>query len=273
MDRSRSLPGSSPAKSARWSGIGRFGGENSKRLRRAELTIEMSRASDLVSTFSLAVFIMGNVVVNTSVTCRTTAPVLYRSAVAALVLSWFWNAQVILVVLSCIFFLPVLLIAIRFFGMGTAKHEVGPLTTQQIDKIPQRVYLGAIPEPVVAAPASTSTDVGGKSGDQSSLSQGTEVEVKAAGQGTLSTNAEVLSVPSTSSPPPQHKRQLWRLWRRPKRRSGFAGAQSGSGASTGGDFVPLPKGMEGVRLPESQDACSICLMGDFFKSWWSVSRS
>lgn len=212
--------------------------------------------SDLVSVYAFAVFLMGNIVVNASDTCHATAPILYRSAVAALVLSWFWSAQIILVALSVLFFLPFLLISMRFFGVGSAKHEVGPLTQQQIDKIPQRIYVGSIPETTPAEPVSSDPEgppAEPTSNDPASLNPPSP---KPNEEFTTSTST-VVAAHST------RKRQFWRLWRRPKRRSTSAFGGGEAGGEVGGDFVPLPKGMEGVRLPESQDACSICLMGEF----------
>lgn len=111
--------------------------------RRRELTglFLLHRVGDLVSIFSFIVFIFGNIWVATSHSCRASAPTLYKSALAALVLSWLWTSEVILIVLAVLLFLPFVLVGMRFFGVGTAKHEIGPLSQAEIDKIPQKIFV------------------------------------------------------------------------------------------------------------------------------------
>lgn len=100
----------------------------------------INRIGDLIAIFSFIIFILGNIWVATSNTCRASAPTLYNSALAALVLSWLWTSEVILIVLAVLLFLPFVLIGMRFFNVGTGKHEIGPLSQAEIDKIPQKIF-------------------------------------------------------------------------------------------------------------------------------------
>ncbi|GJN89605.1 hypothetical protein Rhopal_002592-T1 [Rhodotorula paludigena] len=97
--------------------------------------------NDCVSVYSLAVFVLGNIWTITSDTCAETSPTLYKSAVAALVFSWIWTAELLLWLVLVVFALPFLLIAMRFFGVGQAKHEIGGLSKTDIDSLPKRIFV------------------------------------------------------------------------------------------------------------------------------------
>ncbi|ORY91530.1 hypothetical protein BCR35DRAFT_298712 [Leucosporidium creatinivorum] len=219
--------------------------ELTRQIGSVELDRQIRRVGDLISIFSFIVFVLGNIWVATSHTCRATAPTLFNSALAALVLSWLWTSEVILIVLAVLLFLPFVLIGMRFFGVGTAKHEIGPLSQVEIDKIPQKIFVGSIPEPTATPPCSSSD------GDSNKDSNAPTSTVTPAPP----------SPPSSTSPSQPPTRQFWRLWRLPsKKPSASSQGGLGAGGEGAGEFVALPKGMEAVLLPASQDACSICLM-------------
>ncbi|BGP47355.1 hypothetical protein JCM10450v2_003207 [Rhodotorula kratochvilovae] len=198
------------------------------------------RLSDLVSVYALVLFILGNVWVAGARTCSATAPTLYKGALAALILSWIYIAEVLVWSLLIIFCLPFLLIGMRWFGVGQAKNEVGPLKKEDIASLPQRVFIGTLPEDAPPAPAeSASTD---------------------APSSPTASPAPNPAAPATGPSPirPPHRRQLWRLWRR-RAKSPSSSSAGGSSAAQMGDFPPFPSGALPLQLPESQAACAICL--------------
>ncbi|POY73579.1 hypothetical protein BMF94_3112 [Rhodotorula taiwanensis] len=186
--------------------------------------------SDLVSIASFILFIVGNFWMVSSSTCSATAPHLYNAALAALVLSWLWTAELVIYVILVVFFLPFFLIGMRFFGLGQAKNEIGPLSKTGIEKLPQRIYIGTVAETVAnEADPSKSTET---------LSQPTAT-------------AAVLPATKVASP----RRQFWRLWRRPAVSKAAAAERTAAVEA----YPPFPAGVDPIRLPESQTACSICL--------------
>ncbi|GAA5893205.1 hypothetical protein JCM8208_004375 [Rhodotorula glutinis] len=210
------------------------------------------RLADLISIYSVVVFVAGNWWVITSTSCPADSPTLYRGAVAALVFSWLYVAEILVWATLVIFFLPFLLIGVRWFGMGEKKNEVGPLKKEDIASLPQRVFVGIIPDEAsppsaASAPSSTAPTL--------------------ADPVAPTTSSTTPSSPPTPSPAPPAapRRQLWRLWRRraktrpPGSAAGSGAASSGSADAQEGERAPLPEGVVGLRLPESQAACAICL--------------
>ncbi|GAA5865951.1 hypothetical protein JCM3774_005535 [Rhodotorula dairenensis] len=190
---------------------------------------------DVVAIASFILFIVGNFWMVTTETCSRTSPTLYNAALAALIFSWLWTAELVIYVLLVIFFLPFFLLGMRFFGLGQAKNEVGPLSKSGIENLPQRIYVGATSDPEdTDASASKSTET---------LAQPTTATV----------------TPAHKDPPatgPSHRRQFWRLWRRrPAARRAAAAERTSILAA----YPPFPAGVEPIRLPESQAACCICL--------------
>ncbi|GAA5850355.1 hypothetical protein JCM9279_006540 [Rhodotorula babjevae] len=217
------------------------------------------RLADLISIYSVVVFVLGNWWVITSTSCPADSPTLYRGAVAALVFSWLYVAEILVWATLVIFFLPFVLIGARWFGLGQKKNEVGPLKKEDIASLPQRVFIGVLPdEPYPPSPPSTA-------------------QTSSAAAPTLADPAapSPSAAPSSSSPAPSPapsaaasaapRRQLWRLWRRRAKSRPSGDAAGGGAASSGstdvqqGERAPLPEGVEGLRLPESQAACAICL--------------
>lgn len=88
--------------------------------------------NDCVSVYSLAVFVLGNIWTITSDTCAETSPTLYKSAVAALVFSWIWTAELLLWLVLVVFALPFLLVRLALPAAsadgvvcGAGRHERG----------------------------------------------------------------------------------------------------------------------------------------------------
>ncbi|BGP54842.1 hypothetical protein JCM8202_003348 [Rhodotorula sphaerocarpa] len=205
----------------------RAASEASRLVGNASLDARVRFVSDLVSVASFILFIVGNFWMVSSETCSTTAPNLYNTALAALIFSWIWTTELVIYVILVVFFLPFFLLGMRFFGLGQAKNEVGPLTKVGIEKLPQRVFVGIVAEPTQP-------------------------------EGDPSKSTETLAQPATSTvtsypkrKPP--RRQFWRLWKR-----STVSKEKAAGTATAG-LPDLPSGVEPIRLPESQTACSICL--------------
>ena len=86
-------------------------------------------------------FLVGNIWLISSNTCSATNPVLYKSALAAVILSWLWILEFFILCALAIFFLPILLYGVRHWGWGEKKHEVGPLKKNDISKLPRRIFM------------------------------------------------------------------------------------------------------------------------------------
>ncbi|GAA5986991.1 hypothetical protein JCM10908_000983 [Rhodotorula pacifica] len=199
----------------------------------ADLDRRVRFIGDVVALASFILFIVGNFWVVSTDSCSRDSPTLYNAALAALILSWLWTAELVIYVILVVFFLPFFLIGMRFFGLGQAKNEVGPLSKGGIEKLPQRIYVGVAPgaEPA-EADASKSTET---------LAQ--------------PTTATVQQVSKAGPSQSLSRRQFWRLWRRPAAKRAAAHERTTILAA----FPPFPAGVEPIRLPESQGACCICL--------------
>ncbi|GAA5896699.1 hypothetical protein JCM6882_005012, partial [Rhodosporidiobolus microsporus] len=207
------------------------------------------RLSDLLSLLSIVLFFFGNYWVISQRTCSATAPVLYKTALAALILSWLVTLEVVVYGLLIVFFLPFFLIGARWFGLGQAKNEIGPLSKTDIEKLPKRLFVGTLPSdepdsatPPPSAPAETPAPSSPSNKPKSSSTATAAVSP-----------APAASVHSRTPP----RRQWWRLWRR-------GGEGNGNPADKAarkqvGEYVAFPPGVEPVMLPASQSACSICL--------------
>ncbi|BGP31334.1 hypothetical protein JCM10296v2_003098 [Rhodotorula toruloides] len=203
--------------------------EANRRIGSPTLDRRVRWAGDLVSILGLVLLVAGSFWLGSSKTCQMTAPALYKSAVAALILSWLWMAELAIYVVLAILFLPFLLVGMRWFGLGQAKNEIGPLGKADIEKLPQRIFVGTKPEPAAedgTAPPSTPSQPQSPS-----------------------------TAPSLSRRPRQ--KQWWRLWR--SKNSSASQKVAEGDDRLDGDHVPFPPGVEGILLPESQTACSICL--------------
>lgn len=74
-------------------------------------------------------------------------------------------------------------------------------------------------------------------------------------QGSASKPSQASEQDAVPSKPSSSTRQFWRLWRTPR-----SSRKRKSVSTTGGK--DSHSGIKGVRLPESQSACSICLCGE-----------
>lgn len=115
--------------------------ERSRRVGSPALDARTRSFAELLNVYALAVFCLGNWWYFNSSTCSVTAPALYSSMLAALILSWIYCAQIILVVLAVMFALPLLLLGFRIAGVTPGQNEVGPLDQKAIDNLPRKVYL------------------------------------------------------------------------------------------------------------------------------------
>ncbi|KAH8926219.1 hypothetical protein BT69DRAFT_1348200 [Atractiella rhizophila] len=95
---------------------------------------------DLCSLAALIIFLIGNYWFFSSHTCRQTSPTLFWSSLTALLFGYLYIAELALIAFGVIFFLPLIIIGIRFFGLYEKKPSVGPLTQDLIDKIPLVLY-------------------------------------------------------------------------------------------------------------------------------------
>ncbi|TNY18414.1 hypothetical protein DMC30DRAFT_355562 [Rhodotorula diobovata] len=201
------------------------------------------RVADLISVYSVVLFVLGNWWVISATSCQADSPTLYRGAVAALVLSWLYVAEILVWAVLVIFFLPFVLIGARWFGVGQKKNEIGPLKKDDIASLPQRVFVGTLPDD--PSPAASDPAPASDAASPPPASAGSPSPVPVA----------------ASAHPTKPRRQLWRLWRRRRAKapSSPGDASANAPATQVGAFAPLPAGVEPLRLPESQAACAICL--------------
>ena len=82
----------------------------------------VKKVSDLISLFGIVVFVLGNVWVVSADTCSETNPVLYKGALAALILSWCWILEYFILCALAIFFLPILLVSSTLAVTEAADH-------------------------------------------------------------------------------------------------------------------------------------------------------
>ncbi|KAK4057848.1 hypothetical protein OIO90_001067 [Microbotryomycetes sp. JL221] len=206
------------------------------------------RLADLYTVYGCVVFFLGNIWFFSSSNCSQTANLLYNAGLVALILSWIYAAEAILLLLACIFFLPILLIGMRWVGYGP-KHEVGPMEKAEIDKLPLAIYIGELPD--ADSPTSVSSNTPGDESMSSSSSAHKEEETKATVQ-----QVETSTHP-TSHPQPSNATNTDK-----KSNSNKTSATQDMVLTTGvvDGMIALPAGMQPLRLPPSQASCSICLI-------------
>ena len=98
------------------------------------------RVADLISIYSVVVFVLGNWWVITSTSCAADSPTLYRGAVAALVFSWLYVAEILVWATLVIFFLPFVLV--RRLSLGPA--QTASSRCSQAEDRPRRADWGAL---------------------------------------------------------------------------------------------------------------------------------
>ncbi|KAK4055537.1 hypothetical protein OIV83_000083 [Microbotryomycetes sp. JL201] len=198
---------------------------------------------DLLGLFGLVLFFLGNIWYFSSETCSATANLLHKAGLAALIIAWIYAAESILLLIAIVFFLPVLLVTMRMTGYGT-RHEIGPMTKEQIEQLPLGIYVGELPE--------TSTQEHAVGED---LNVPKEIKANASVV-QVETASSITASNSAADSPKAKKRRWWRLW--------SSAPASGKASGTVADpslsgLVPLPAGMRPLRLSQSQASCSICL--------------
>ncbi|KAM0788960.1 hypothetical protein ACM66B_003033 [Microbotryomycetes sp. NB124-2] len=202
--------------------------------------------SSLLSLFALVLFFLGNIWWFSSETCAATANGLHKASLAALIIAWIYAAESILLLVAIIFFLPVVLVTMRMTGYGAARHEIGPMDKEQIDKLPLGIYVGELPESTVT-PAQHQDDSGAVvAAPKEDKPTATIVQVESASP------SHVTSTPTRKT----KTKRWWRLWRSASASDRPTVISTDSSLA---GFVPLPAGMQPLRLPPSQASCSICL--------------
>lgn len=180
------------------------------------------RIHDFSTLSAVAVFLLGNISYFSSKTCKADSPRLWYSALAALILSYLWIAEVLLMVVAIFLFLPVFLVGVRLFGLGESTPSIKPLSSREIEKLPLRVFWDIIPSasdsPTASSPAPTTT---------------------------------------TTPPPPPVKKSRWN-WSKLLKPKSSPSTSSSAREGTGGRRK-LPEGMEWISLMENQSSCAICL--------------
>ncbi|KAL8280898.1 hypothetical protein RQP46_006577 [Phenoliferia psychrophenolica] len=117
----------SPSASRRISADRRAELEAERRFGTTVIDRRVRQLSDVALGLSICVFLLLNFYVISSKTCHSTAPALYYTSVVALVFSYLFAAEIILLLLAIVFFLPLALIGIRWFGWGEKSPEIaGP---------------------------------------------------------------------------------------------------------------------------------------------------
>ncbi|GAA5985563.1 hypothetical protein JCM5350_007135 [Sporobolomyces pararoseus] len=206
----------------------------------------IKKFSDLVSLYGLIIFLVGNIWIISSDTCSATNPVLYKAALAGLILSWIWILEFFILCAVAIFFLPILLYGVRHWGWGEKKHEVGPLKKNDISKLPRRIFVGTLAEDPTTSQAT----------NPSTSPQTSQPETKA----TVTPEPSKIADGNGSK---KSRRQLWRLYRSTRSSSSPLTTDSQSPAPSSSipisNFPPFPPKTLPIQLPESQNACSICL--------------
>ncbi|KAI5479184.1 hypothetical protein MNV49_004045 [Pseudohyphozyma bogoriensis] len=185
--------------------------------------------SDFSTMAALALFIVGNIFYFSSETCKVTSPRIWYTSLAALILSYLYVIEILLMILLIIFCLPIYLLGARFFGWGAAKNEVKPLAKADIEKLPLRVFLKSSP------------DVGSTSPSTEPVTDGSVPALSTA------------SAPTTKEGATTGWRRFYRLWRLRR------GKNAGGGAGGEGSKLKLPPGAEWITVGETQATCAVCL--------------
>ena len=201
-------------------------------------------------------------------TCPDTNPLLFWASLAALCFGYLYLVEVLLIVLAVVFFLPLLIITLRAFGVvssnlwfaaseansglqGEKKHEIGPLQQSEINKIPLVLY---VPGPEEDEPKSTTSAEGEKPQADQQLEE------------------------SPAQPPPiEHKavkskgkkeRRFMTLFRSRQKRKGAAQSQFSTGQGNVDGYIAAPYPYH--PLPPNQSTCPICLTGSCIGSTQST---
>ncbi|GAA94572.1 hypothetical protein E5Q_01223 [Mixia osmundae IAM 14324] len=204
-------------------------------------------AHELLSILGLVMFVLGNVWYWSANTCRRDAPPLYWSSLITLITGYFYAAEVIFVVFSVLFFLPLVILLLRSFGVYTKKHEIGPLSKEEMEKLPLVLFV-----PLAADAPTTVSDT--------AVVDTTETATATA---TITSPTEPITenAKERSIRPSRRRRRLARLFTYPSRHRSSADKATTSSlepnADEGGPYVRTPYPLR--PLAENQATCSICL--------------
>lgn len=183
--------------------------------------------------------------------CKETSPYLFWSSIATLVIAYLRIAEIVAILFAVIFFLPAVIIFLRMTGGLEKKHEIGPLSKDEIAKIPVVYYIPAPAE----EPSTTNASVDGEISPQ---------EKKPASR--PATPAVTTIIPSTqkdqspSSTPSRRHGKLQRLFlRRKQAKVSNFGAHVGSSAKGHDDAGYVKTAYPLHPLPDNLSSCPICL--------------
>lgn len=115
--------------------------ERRRRFGSPALDARVRSLQSLLFFADVVLFLLGNWWYFSSETCSATAPTLYKSALAALILSWLGLAEFVLTVLAILVCLPLVLLFFRASGIRPGQNEVGPLDEKEINKLPRKIFL------------------------------------------------------------------------------------------------------------------------------------
>lgn len=218
-------------------------------------------------------FVLGNLWVYSSLgstECRSTSPKLWWSSFATLLLAYVRIAEILLIVFAVVFFLPselpsfryqciqfirlinrvlVVILGLRLFGGLEKKHEIGPLTKEEIAKLPVVLY---VPKPEEEGTSKASDIEQGKSASATNA----DGDAKAEEQRTEQSPAYSAHppAPSTGTTKRPRRRQVLRLFFRRNRGKNVSSSES---ASSNGEYIDTPYPL--YPLPENLSSCPICL--------------
>ncbi|SCV70576.1 BQ2448_3338 [Microbotryum intermedium] len=215
-----------------------------------EIDRRVKRVKDLVWLYSLVLFVIGNVWVFGASQCRTTAPVLWKASVAALIINYLSMFEAFAVILVVMLYLPFALYNLGNY-MAPAQNEIGPMSKKEIARLPKRIFIGTKSETATSAPSAEAAGEPTASGSLNTMPHPPPI------QENLPSNLKAdSSMPASPAPSKQGRtRRLHLLWR-PARKRTLTQNPSASDATTT-DFVDLPA--PGILVEPSQSACSICL--------------
>ncbi|KAK9893966.1 hypothetical protein P389DRAFT_147543 [Cystobasidium minutum MCA 4210] len=225
------------------------------------LDARLRTASDLISLFSFVWFFLGNVWLYSGTECKDTSPYMWWSTLTILIISYIRVAELAIIILAVVFFLPLVIVVLRLFGGLEKKHEIGPLTKEDIARLPTVYYIPAAAEQTektaagaggaehaAEKPAASTTE----QATSSPTSDHSSLPGKGADQGNVNVEKAVHR--------PRRRRQLVRLFFKRKRAttsSGDALSQAEAGQATKGPYVPTKYPLH--PLPDNLSSCPICL--------------
>lgn len=215
---------------------------------------------------------------------------------SVLIFGWLYALEIIFIILAVTFFLPIVIVrpvhclmiassadgssqlGIRVFGWGAKKQEIGPITKEQIEKIPLVLYIpsGEDESPAEGEAAPTIEADGAEGIEMADVSKPKDLEEGAGKEGESSDAAPAEAVPSSStaaaanatpSPNPsatpterqrgRRRRKLARLFFHVKRRRRNAADGDASFSTSDAAYIPTPYPLH--PLPANQSTCPICL--------------